>query len=226
VKRAKLYGAISVAIGLASGTAIALMLLVGLARGSGSENDASSSAAGTTNSSADSAGSGLQEGIQVHGDWVIEVRNPDGSLADRREFENALTGSGSEYLDRILWRDATVGEWAVAALHPSAPCPLGGCAMTEVGGTKNWGFDPQQTFATLVRSTQVNPNQFILTGNFDAVQNGSIAEVHTLLCISTPPNLNAGACNNYSTFTATTLQAPVNVDAGQQVLVTVRISFS
>ena len=31
-------------------------------------------------------GSGVQsdrEGIQVHGDWVIEVRNPDGSLETR-----------------------------------------------------------------------------------------------------------------------------------------------
>ncbi len=24
------------------------------------------------------------EGIQVHGDWTIEVRDPDGTLADRR----------------------------------------------------------------------------------------------------------------------------------------------
>jgi hypothetical protein len=32
---------------------------------------------------------GPQEGIKVHGHWVIEVRNPDGKVATRREFENA-----------------------------------------------------------------------------------------------------------------------------------------
>src|ERR1035438_8313432 len=38
---------------------------------------------------------GKSEGIKVHGHWVIEIRNPDGSLASRHEFENALvTGIG------------------------------------------------------------------------------------------------------------------------------------
>ena len=32
---------------------------------------------------------GPQEGIKVHGHWVVEISNPDGTLADRREFENA-----------------------------------------------------------------------------------------------------------------------------------------
>jgi hypothetical protein len=36
---------------------------------------------------------GPQEGIKVHGHWVIEVRNPDGTLSTRREFENGLSGS-------------------------------------------------------------------------------------------------------------------------------------
>src|SRR5574341_1058320 len=50
---------------------------------------------------------GVGEGIQVHGDWVIEVRNADGSMAERREFENALTSAGSQYLDLVLARTAT-----------------------------------------------------------------------------------------------------------------------
>src|SRR5271155_2256482 len=31
-----------------------------------------------------------QEGINVHGHWIIEVKNPDGKIANRVEFENAL----------------------------------------------------------------------------------------------------------------------------------------
>jgi hypothetical protein len=218
MKRAKLYGGISLAIGLASGTAIALMLLVGLLGGSDSQTDASSSAV-----TGDANGSGFGEGIQVHGNWVIEVRNQDGSVAERREFENALLDSGSHFLDLTLARTASVGEWAVNAIGAVPPCPSG-CSMTEVGGTHNWGFI--STFATLQRSTQQMPNQFVLQGNFDATNNGSISQVETRTCYSIPPNLNPGACNNTATFTATTLQTPVNVVAGQQVLVTVRISFS
>ena len=33
---------------------------------------------------------GMGEGIKVHGRWTIEVRNPDGSLASRHEFQNDL----------------------------------------------------------------------------------------------------------------------------------------
>ena len=32
---------------------------------------------------------GPQEGVRVRGHWVLDVRNPDGTLADRRDFHNA-----------------------------------------------------------------------------------------------------------------------------------------
>jgi hypothetical protein len=34
------------------------------------------------------------EGIKVHGHWIIDVRNPDGSLAQHRDFENSLQDGG------------------------------------------------------------------------------------------------------------------------------------
>jgi hypothetical protein len=48
---------------------------------------------------------GKSEGIKVHGHWVIEIRNPDGSLASRHELENALVagiGGGSTPLVSLL----------------------------------------------------------------------------------------------------------------------------
>jgi len=33
------------------------------------------------------------EGIKVHGDWTVEVTNPDGSLATRKQFANTLIGA-------------------------------------------------------------------------------------------------------------------------------------
>jgi hypothetical protein len=32
------------------------------------------------------------EGIEVHGDWTVEVRNPDGSLATKKQFTNKFIG--------------------------------------------------------------------------------------------------------------------------------------
>ena len=50
------------------------------------ERPAASSAAPQDVKTAD----GFGHGIKVHGRWTIEVRNPDGSLVSRQEFDNAL----------------------------------------------------------------------------------------------------------------------------------------
>ena len=57
----------------------------------------------------DSAG-GRHEGIKVHGHWVIDVRNPDGSLAQHRDFENALTLFGAQQLAAFLARHIRTGD--------------------------------------------------------------------------------------------------------------------
>jgi hypothetical protein len=80
-------------------------------------------------------------------------------------------------------------------------------------------------FNTLTVSGDVNP-EVVLQGTFDALNDGVIGGVQTMQCYSTPPNANPAACNNTTAITGTTLQAPINVLEGQQVLVTVRISFS
>jgi hypothetical protein len=38
----------------------------------------------------------------MHGHWVIDVRNPDGTLADHRDFENTASGYGQELLAVLL----------------------------------------------------------------------------------------------------------------------------
>ena len=39
-----------------------------------------------------SDGQSGQEGITVHGNWTVEVTNPDGSLATRKQFTNYFDG--------------------------------------------------------------------------------------------------------------------------------------
>ncbi len=45
---------------------------------------------------------GPHEGIAVHGHWTIEVRNPDGTVVTRREFENALQPGGYAPLAALI----------------------------------------------------------------------------------------------------------------------------
>ena len=46
---------------------------------------------------------GQSEGIKVHGHWTIEVKNPDGTVATHREFENSLVQPlGANMLENLL----------------------------------------------------------------------------------------------------------------------------
>jgi hypothetical protein len=47
-------------------------------------------------------GGGMHEGITVHGHWVIEVRNPDGTATARREFENQIQNQGMVFLSALI----------------------------------------------------------------------------------------------------------------------------
>ena len=175
------------------------------------------------------AASGPVEGIEVHGHWVIEVRNPDGSLAERREFENALVQPLT--LTRLLARFWSMGAWGVmmsssGGTHPclqnAAPAP---CLVREPvagGGLTSWSGVTQ--FSTLTAG--IDGNDLLLQGTATAETNGSIDTVETITCMALPPSLDPAACNNGLTFTSRTLGAPVVVTSGQQVLITVRISFS
>lgn len=80
--------------------------------------------AAQTASPGEPAAKGNQEGIKVHGHWTIDVRNPDGTLAQHREFENSLCQNGgppascsvtggAALLAAILGRTAVGGSWAI-----------------------------------------------------------------------------------------------------------------
>ena len=53
------------------------------------------------------SGSG-SEGIKVHGDWTVEVTNPDGSLATRRQFSNSITTEGFGILAALMTHDQPI----------------------------------------------------------------------------------------------------------------------
>ena len=48
------------------------------------------------------------EGIKVHGDWTVEVTNPDGSLATRKQFSNHITEEGFGVLAALMTHDQSI----------------------------------------------------------------------------------------------------------------------
>ena len=240
MKHGRLLSLLGLVGSLAVVGAVALVVLASAFDGDSTENE-ESAARSAQEDSIDSAAddpSGVGEGIQVHGDWVIEVRNPDGSVAEHREFKNALQPTGKVFLLGTLARQYSPGVWAINLrdneVGPPSPCEGG----TSVGSIPHCVIsEPIASFMdtlegvhfpTLTVSTTVADPVFelILQGNFDATDDGAIGEVQTYQCWNSPANLNPAACNNIQMVTGTTLVSPVDVLAGQQVLVTVRISFS
>jgi|GEM_PF-2054397 hypothetical protein len=59
-----------------------------------------------------SANNGLSSDIKVQGDWSIDVTNPDGTLAEHREFTNELRDGGN-MLPRLLIGQKIAGTWLV-----------------------------------------------------------------------------------------------------------------
>jgi hypothetical protein len=188
---------------------------------------------------------GLDSGIKVHGHWTIEVRNSDGTLVTRREFENALAFDGPLNLATALGRTATVGLWRLEidfANYPSGPCVFNGspiyCLIHESGDTNVPGSGSNDFYTLNVTAPfrpDPNAGTVTLVGTFTVQNPGPIAAVGTALggCAPTVPlsSCTLGpAFNSYnvlgfSAFSSATI-APISVIAGQLVSVTVVFSFS
>jgi hypothetical protein len=183
---------------------------------------------------------GPRNGIKVHGHWTIEVRNPDGTLATHREFENSLT-FGARFLATALGRQSTAGLWTITfgvLNSASQPCQSGTgpnlCVVVEsadsqIGSNIFHTLTPSAPFAP-----EPNAGKLTLSGTA-AVQNTSqisIVETFAGACAPTVPPAScllnsANAYNGVGVlgFSATSI-APISVTAGQVVEVTVVFSFS
>jgi hypothetical protein len=218
--RKKVYGMVA---GLAAIAAIALLLVFVVIPGSSTGNE---SAAIATDGSP-------SEGIAVHGHWTVDVLNADGSLAEHREFENSIVAGGQETFANILARLATVGRWTINIDSSTArPChndgSTYGCELYEVNyaRTPEYGFDT----LTVTRTGMGVLAKLILSGTAVIPNTSNISIVNTYLDYC-DPNISAAECastaNKWGRFVITmaTVSPPIAVQAGQQVQVTVAISF-
>jgi hypothetical protein len=158
----------------------------------------------------------VQNRVAVRGQWTITITNPDGTVASRHEFDNALVGAGQNLLVNLLGRSATITNWGVL-LDGSVRCggaTTGGACAFYQSDNASANRRPLSVTSDIVNVTNIP--RMRLTGGIRAQLSGSITRVSTLAVESEPS----------SGFTEHVLPAPIPVAAGQFVDVTVFISFS
>jgi len=136
------------------------------------------------------------EGVQIHGHWVIDVKNPDGKVAEHREFDNSLVTSnsalqdstGDQLLAGLLSGALSIGDPAIAFIStptgamPAQPGPPAFC----VAPISNLTCDVFYTVAGSFFSTTAQ--------NFD-VQSGSPYATTETPGLLTLVSFNSGAVN-------------------------------
>ena len=142
------------------------------------------------------------EGITVHGHWVIDVRNPDGSLAQHREFENSLVNGGPQVLSQMLAGAVVPGNWSVV-LGPATgngPCSNNWTLNGGSGTSENCeivqslatapavGDCLQNICAAGLAITGPETVSILLSGTIVSNQTGTIGVVSTELAYCLSPN--------------------------------------
>jgi hypothetical protein len=181
--------------------------------------------------------SGLSEELAIHGDWTIDIRNPDGSLVSHREFENLLTSPGKSTVAGILSGSQSAGGWSIGLVSTNGEeiCtddggnPVGVCEIQEL---ENIG-DAGNVFKNLdVEPVGIEDDGIVtswginLSGSVIARLDGEIFRVLTNLgtCTDTTSPMD---CNTPSSvfFTTKDISPVSTVIQGQFIDVSVLLTF-
>jgi hypothetical protein len=157
------------------------------------------------------------QGIRVHGHWVLQVKNADGTLGERREFNNSLVTAGggnfgSQLMVGILSGDVAISPYPAIALitgsapaDPSIACPSSACWYF---GTSNsqWGSFPNYETGLTTSVTFSPTTALVFSGNWTSPGSASISTVQLLYtaCENVnkfPQNINSASANAFSTGT-------------------------
>jgi hypothetical protein len=182
----------------------------------------------TAPASGASSGTG-QEGVKVHGDWTLTVRNPDGTVAARHEFKNALAAhlGGDRLLAQLLGGAAVAGIWTVGFNVTAGGCNAGtNCTITESAST---GGATSRDLTKSVPVSGPDAGKFVLRGSVRILNAATIDMVQTALTSCAPsvsPASCIGSSANEAGVTQKWLSQGVTVAQDQLVEVKVVISFS
>jgi hypothetical protein len=168
-----------------------------------------------------------QDGIKVHGDWTLTVRNPDGTVAARHEFKNALAISlgGDSLLAQLLSGGAVAGQWSVELYPvPIAACHSNNspCRITEnssiPGGTS-------RDLTKTVPTSGPDAGKLVLRGSVRIPINATINQVVTTLS-TCAPTVSPASCVSQSNEAVTLRSLTPGVPVGQEQLVEVKVVIS
>jgi len=122
------------------------------------------------------------QGIKIHGHWVLDLKNPDGTVVEHRDFYNSLVTSGNQspygstLLSYLLSGTGSMGGFGVALitgpglslLDASTFCDPGSAAGTgqlpPPANVSCYGMTTGSTSA--VSFINSNPSQPVLTAGF------------------------------------------------------------
>ena len=202
------------------------------------------------------AGGGIHQGLHLHGHWVIDVKNPDGTIAEHRDFENAIASDGQGYLVGLLSGYLVPGDFMIVleTTGSASPClaTLSACGIVRSLSTyPALEYCSNYLCATGLTVTPSfgsggfgGPFSLVLAGSITANQAGSIGLVYSSMstCANTgytsttnPSSVETGSPASCVTQTSPqpwygTLSSatimPVNVVKNQIIQVSVTITFS
>ena len=185
--------------------------------------------------------SGIVGGVEVRGEWHIEVRDADGNFVEERRFTNHLKASGATLLSGLLRGDLVAGVWNVQLWSVGDEAQL--CFISPANETPTACNLHTPSFTPLPGSSPTLDVEYgtvafdgalVLEGTLTADRDGELTRVVTQAfpCSS---DTSPAACRDDlarstrsgrdADFTETTIET-LAVKADQQVSVTVVISFS
>jgi len=175
----------------------------------------------------------MRGGVGVRGHWTFEVRNPDGTLDRREEFENALKNDGDQ-LARGLTTHRHLAAWEVRLdVSNASGQPPRQVILHEAGIAPQGDQAYKLAFPNLVVTAgkpSANPTSMFnssvwLKGSFIADEALTyINRVYSITVVCKAPDLCiAEGHQTWDSVTEHTLY--VDVLPGQQIMVTVEIAF-
>jgi len=108
---------------------------------------------------------GSHEGITVHGHWTIDVKNPDGTVATHREFENALQPGAYGALGALIAGNSSSAGLVIGLDMKAVVIDQGGYGAGSLArlddyrtaGGPCYTGDTQQGFGCLITTTVLGP---------------------------------------------------------------------
>ncbi len=180
-------------------------------------------ALGAFRSGSATAASSRTDAIKLHGAWTLQVRE-HGRILRTVRFHNDLSNPGS--LVKFLSRQNSVGQWSVGIGDQvcGTPAVVLYCWDDEGGGG---GVAQTHNVELTTPSSGDDAGKLVLKASIPMGVNGTITTVNTGLRLCDATAAPSVSCSGGDFgLTRRTLPSPVDVVAGQQVLITVRISFS